>query len=114
MTQEKKITKLRIERLEKSRSGRSLCYIDQDIMYELGLSTGDIIEIRGKKKTTGIAVSSASDRGKGIIRLDGLQRLNAGATIGEYVSLQLAKVYPAIEIILTPPSRCRRTLLEEP
>ena len=102
MTQEKKITKLRIERLEKSRSGRSLCYIDQDIMYELGLSTGDIIEIRGKKKTTGIAVSSASDRGRGIIRLDGLQRLNAGATIGEYVSLQLAKVYPAIEIILTP------------
>ncbi|MHA2088558.1 MAG: CDC48 family AAA ATPase, partial [Promethearchaeota archaeon] len=36
------------------------------------------------------------------IRLDGLQRLNAGATIGEYVSLQLAKVYPAIEIVLTP------------
>jgi transitional endoplasmic reticulum ATPase len=102
MTQERKITKLRIERLEKSRSGRSLCYIDQDVMFELGLSTGDIIEIRGKKKTTGIAVSSASDRGKGIIRLDGLQRLNAGATIGEYVSLQLAKVYPAIEIVLTP------------
>ncbi|MFW9895423.1 MAG: AAA family ATPase, partial [Candidatus Thorarchaeota archaeon] len=102
MTQERKTTKLRIERLEKSRSGRSLCYIDQDVMFELGLSTGDIIEIRGKKKTTGIAVSSASDRGKGIIRLDGLQRLNAGATIGEYVSLKLAKVYPAIEIVLTP------------
>ncbi len=102
MTEERKMTKLRIERLEKSRSGRSLCYIDQDVMFNLGLSTGDIIEIRGKKKTTGIAVSSANDRGKGIIRLDGLQRLNAGATIGEYVSLQLAKVYPAIEIELTP------------
>ena len=102
MTEEKKITKLRIERLEKSRSGRSLCYIDQDVMLELGLSTGDIIEIRGKKKTTGIAVSSANDRGKNIIRLDGLQRLNAGATIGEFVSLKLAKVYPATEIVLTP------------
>ncbi len=105
MTQEKKIketTKLRIERLEKSRSGRSLCYIDQDVMFDLGLNTGDIIEIRGKKKTTGIAVSSAPDRGKGIIRLDGLQRLNAGATIGEYVSLQIAEVYPAIELVLTP------------
>jgi len=105
MTQERKIketTKLRIERLEKSRSGRSLCYIDQDVMFDLGLNTGDIIEIRGKKKTTGIAVSSAPDRGKGIIRLDGLQRLNAGATIGEYVSLQIAEVYPAIELVLTP------------
>jgi transitional endoplasmic reticulum ATPase len=97
-----KTIKLRIERLEKSRSGRSLCYIDQEVMFELGLNTGDIIEIRGKKKTTGIAVSSSTDRGKGIIRLDGLQRLNAGATIGEYVTIKLADVYPAIEVVLTP------------
>ncbi|MFX0104848.1 MAG: hypothetical protein ACFE75_05105, partial [Candidatus Hodarchaeota archaeon] len=94
--------KLRIERLEKSRSGRSLCYIDQDIMFNLQLNTGDIIEIRGKKKTTGIAVSSIADRAKGVIRLDGLQRLNAGATIGEFVTVQLADVYPAVEIELTP------------
>ncbi|MFW9829580.1 MAG: CDC48 family AAA ATPase [Candidatus Thorarchaeota archaeon] len=94
--------KLRIERLDKGRSGRSLCYIDQDIMLNLRLNTGDIIEIRGKKKTTGIAVSSVEDRGKGIIRLDGLQRLNAGATIGEYVTIKLAEIYPAIEIVLTP------------
>jgi len=97
-----KNSKLRIERLDKSRSGRSLCYIDQDIMFELGLNTGDIVEIRGKKKTTGIAVSSGSDRGRGIIRLDGLQRLNAGATIGKYVTVKLADVYPVVEIVLTP------------
>ena len=105
MTEERNIkesTKLRIERLAKGRSGRSLCYIDQDVMFDLGLNTGDIIEIRGKKKTTGIAVSSADDKGKGIIRLDGLQRLNVGATIGEFVSVKLTEVYPAIEIVLTP------------
>jgi len=105
MSQEKskdKKAKLRIERLEKSRSGRSLCYIDQDIMLNLELNTGDIIEIRGKKKTTCIAVSSVQDRGKGIIRLDGLQRLNAGATIGEFITIKLADVYPAVEIELTP------------
>jgi len=101
-TKEKKSAKLRIERLEKNRSGRSLCYIDQTIVNELGLSTGDIIELKGKKKTTGIIVSSIADKGKGIIRIDGLQRLNAGATIGEYVSVQLADVYPAEQIILTP------------
>ena len=98
----KKSAKLRIERLEKNRSGRSLCYVDQDKVNELGLSTGDIIEIRGKKKTTGIIVSSFADKGKGIIRIDGLQRLNAGATIGEFVSIQIADVYPAEQIILTP------------
>ena len=105
MTEERNIkesTKLRIERLAKGRSGRSLCYIDQDVMFDLVLNTGDIIEIRGKKKTTGIAVSSADDKGKGVIRLDGLQRLNVGATIGEFVSVKLTEVYPAIEIVLTP------------
>jgi len=99
---QRKELKVRIEELEKSRSGRSLCYIDPLILEELGLTTGNIIEIRGKKKTTGIVVSSVADREKGIIRLDGLQRLNAGATIGEYVTLKLAKVYPAKEIVLTP------------
>ena len=99
----RKETKLRIERLEKNRSGRSLCYIDQDAMNNLGLHTGDIIEITGnKKKTTGIVVTSVADKGKDIIRLDGLQRLNAGATIGEYVNIKLADVYPAEEIVLTP------------
>jgi transitional endoplasmic reticulum ATPase len=102
MTQEKKAIKLRIERLEKNRSGRSLCYVDQDALYRLGLSTGDIIEIRGKKKTTGIIVASVADKGRGIIRIDGIQRLNAGATIGEYVNIQLAEVYAAEEIVLTP------------
>ncbi|MFW9898497.1 MAG: CDC48 family AAA ATPase [Candidatus Thorarchaeota archaeon] len=102
MTQEKKAIKLRIERLEKNRSGRSLCYVDQDAIHQLGLSTGDIIEIRGKKKTTGIIVASVADKGKGIIRIDGIQRLNAGATIGEYVTIQLAEVFAAEEIVLTP------------
>ncbi|MFX1234787.1 MAG: CDC48 family AAA ATPase [Promethearchaeota archaeon] len=98
----KKEEKLRIEELDKSRSGRSLAYIDQNILEQLGLTTGNIIEIKGKKKTAGIVVSSINDRGKGIIRLDGLQRLNAGATIGEFVTIKAARVYPAEEIELTP------------
>ncbi|MFX1273552.1 MAG: CDC48 family AAA ATPase [Promethearchaeota archaeon] len=94
--------KLRIERLEKNRSGRSLCYVDQQVLEEIGISTGDIIELKGKKKTAAIVVASAGDKGKRIIRLDGLQRLNAGATIGEYINIKKAEVYPAGEIVLTP------------
>jgi transitional endoplasmic reticulum ATPase len=94
--------KLRIERLDKSRAGRSLAYVDQEILNQLGLNTGDIIEIRGKKKTAGIAVASAPEKGTGVIRLDGIQRLNSGATLGEFVVISPATVYPADEIILTP------------
>ncbi len=99
---DKKEIKARIERLEKNRSGRSLCYLDQDLLIALELSSGDIVEIRGKKSTTAIVVSSLADRGKGVIRLDGVQRLNAGATIGEFVTIRSAEVYPAEEVELTP------------
>jgi transitional endoplasmic reticulum ATPase len=96
---------LRIERLEKSRSGRSLCYVDQDVLRDLGINTGDIVKIIGKKITTGVAVSSVSDKGKGIIRLDGIQRLNTGSTIGEFVQIKPAPAIPAIEVELAPTRR---------
>jgi len=96
------IIKLRIERLEKEKSGRSLCYIDSEVMKELNISTGDIIVIKGKKKTPGIAVASTKDKGRNSIRLDGIQRLNAGATIGEFIEVKKAKVFIAQEVELTP------------
>jgi len=99
---EKKSASLRVERLESSRSGRSLCYIDQDTLDNLGLSTGDIIEIIGRKRTAGIAVASFADKGKEVIRIDGIQRLNLGSTIGEYVTIQPALSSPAREIELAP------------
>ncbi len=102
MSNDQSEIQLRIEQLDKNRSGRSLCYVDQDVLEKIGLATGDIIEIRGKKKTTAIVVASQQDRTKRVIRLDGLQRLNAGATIGEYVSIKKAEVVPANEIVLTP------------
>ncbi|MCK4238803.1 MAG: AAA family ATPase, partial [Candidatus Lokiarchaeota archaeon] len=93
---------LRIEKLESERSGRSLCYIDSDIIEKMGLSNGDIIEIFGKKKTAGLVVASREDRGKGTIKIDGLIRLNSGATIGETVTIKKAEVDEAREVVLTP------------
>lgn len=98
----KRTAELRVERLESSRSGRSLCYIDQGILDNMGLATGDIIEIVGRKRTAGIAVASFADKGKDIIRLDGIQRLNLGSTIGEFVTVQPTLASPAREIELAP------------
>ena len=97
-----KTAQLRIEKLEPSRSGRSLCYVDQSIMESLGIATGDIIEIIGKKRTAGIVVASFSDKGKEIIRIDGIQRLNLGSTIGEFVTIKPTLASPAREIELAP------------
>jgi len=97
-----KTAKLRIKRLEPSRSGRSLCYVDQSIMESLGIATGDIIEINGRKRTAGIVVASFADRGKEIIRIDEIQRLNLGSTIGEFVTVRYVNAEPAKEIELAP------------
>ena len=93
---------LRIEKLEPERSGRSLCYIDSEVVDRMGLSNGDIIEIFGKKNTAGLVVSSKTDQGKGTIKIDGLIRLNSGATIGEIVTIRQANVKEAREVLLTP------------
>ena len=97
-----KTARLRIESLESSRSGRGLCYVDQSIMGRLGLSTGDIIEIVGRNRTAGIIVENLADKGKEIIRIDGIQRLNLGSTIAEFVTIRYVNVEPAREIELSP------------
>jgi transitional endoplasmic reticulum ATPase len=98
----KKTAKLRVERLESTRSGRSLCYIDPAILDNMGLATGDMIEIIGRKRTAGIAVASLADKGKEVIRIDGIQRLNLGSTIGEFVTIRPTLASPAREIELAP------------
>lgn len=94
--------RLKIASLEASRSGRSLCYIDQNIMNDLRLSTGDIIEIFGRKRTAGIVVASLAEKGKNLIKIDGIQRKNLGSTIGEFVTIKPTLASPAREIELAP------------
>ena len=94
--------RVRIEELDNNRSGRSLCYLDEEIFERMRLRTQNIIEIQGNKKTTGIVVPSKSDRSKGIIRLDELQLLNAGAKVGDFIRINEADVFLAEEIELSP------------
>lgn len=84
--------------LRESLAGRSVCYLDQEIVKKMGADTGSIIEIKGKKLTTGITLSDVQERGKGLIRLDGLQRYNAGVTVGEHITIRLVEEVPAEEI----------------
>ena len=66
--------------------GRGIARIDYDTMGSLGASTGDIIEIKGKRRTVVKCLPLyPSDEGKGIVRVDGLVRNNAGIGIGDTV-----------------------------
>ena len=95
---------LRVEGVENDNTGRSSCYIDQNVVEKLQLLTGSIIEIKGNKRTTGIVIPSIPDKGKNIIRLNNLQQLNAGAKVGDFIRINKAAVFLAEEIELTPMS----------
>ena len=83
--------------------GRGTARIDYDTMASLGVSTGDIIEIKGKRRTVVKCLPLyPSDEGKGIVRLDGLVRNNAGIAIGDAINAKKVKAVPADKVIISP------------
>jgi transitional endoplasmic reticulum ATPase len=72
-------------------------------MDSLSASTGDVIEIRGKRRTVAKCLPLyPSDEGKGIVRVDGLVRNNAGVAIGDTVVVRKIKAVPAEKVIVAP------------
>ncbi|SPC34878.1 CDC48 family AAA ATPase [Candidatus Nitrosocaldus cavascurensis] len=83
--------------------GRRVARIDYESMDSLGASTGDIVEIKGKRRTVAKCLPLyPSDEGKGIIRIDGLVRNNAGVAIGDTVIVRKIKASPAEKVIVAP------------
>jgi transitional endoplasmic reticulum ATPase len=94
---------LRVGDAQQRDVGRGIARIDQKTMQKLGLSADDVIEIDGKRTTAAIARPAYSeDQDRGIIRIDGFTRKNAGAAINEYVLVRPGKVKDAVSVILAP------------
>src|SRR3546814_1614757 len=72
-------------------------------MAQLALAEGGVIEIVGKRSTPARAVYPyPEDEGLEIIRIDGLQRANAGAGSGEYVEIRKIESKPATRVVFAP------------
>jgi len=83
--------------------GRGIARIDQRTMQKLSISAGDVVEIAGKRTTAAIAWPAYSeDQDRGIIRIDGFTRKNAGVAINEYVVVRSGKVKNAVNVVLAP------------
>jgi len=83
--------------------GRGIARIDQKTMSKLGISAGDVVEIAGKRNTAAIAWPAYSeDQDRGLIRIDGFTRKNAGVAINEYVIVRPGKVKDATSVVLAP------------
>ena len=94
--------------------GRGLARLDPKDMAELGVEIGDVVEVLAKR-TTAVRVmpAHAELRGKHAIQIDGISRANAGASLGEQVTVRRVETHDARSVVLTPtdaPLRKERAL----
>ena len=95
--------KLQVANARPDDSGRGLARMPRARMNALGLSEGDVVEIVGKRATPARAVAPyAEDEGLDILRLDGLQRANAGVGSGDFVEVRRATSQAAQRVVFAP------------
>jgi len=83
--------------------GRGIARIDPEVMAKLDIQSGDVVEITGKNKVPAIVWPGyPEDRGKGLIRIDGNIRSNAGVGIDEKVKIRKVEAKPAEKVTLAP------------
>ena len=98
-----KQVKLQVATLRAEESGAGIARIPRTAMAELGLTEGDVVQISAKRDTAARVVAPyPEDEGLEVIRLDGLQRANAGAGAGDMVALSRAEMRPATRVTFAP------------
>ncbi len=82
---------------------RGVARIDYGAMGTLVASTGDVVEIKGKRRTVAKCLPLyPSDEGRGIMRIDGLIRNNGGVAIGDVAVVKVVKAPPAEKVVVAP------------
>ena len=83
--------------------GRGLVRLDSRARKELDVSTGDIVELRGKRTTAALVWQAhPQDEGMSIIRMDGYLRQNTGVALGDKVVVKKAELKSAKKVVLAP------------
>ncbi|HEY5605804.1 MAG TPA: CDC48 family AAA ATPase [Thermoplasmata archaeon] len=99
---------LRVAEAKPGDAGRGFVRIDPEVMKILEFSEGDIVLIEGSKTTAAsIRRGYPEDANRGVIRMDGMQRRNAGVGIDDKVGLRKALARAAEKVSLAPTEAIR-------
>jgi len=94
---------LRVAEARQEDVNRFIVRLSSEAMERLGVKTGDVIEIKGRKITAAIVWPAYDeDRDQEIIRMDGTIRHNAGVSLGEKVTVRKANEKEAKTVVLSP------------
>ncbi|EPF00328.1 CDC48 family AAA ATPase [Rhizobium grahamii] len=100
---DEQVLTLQVANMRPQDAGASIARLSAAAMSKVGVREGDLIELIGKRHTAAIAMQPyPDDEGLNIVRLDGLQRVNAGATSGDHIEVRKVEARPAAKVVLAP------------
>src|SRR5438034_7350115 len=105
---------LRVAEAKPADAGRGIVRIDTEVMKILEFKEGDVVLILAAKATAaGVRRGYPEDANRGVIRMDGTQRRNAGVRTDDKVGLRKALARPADKVSLAPTEPIRIMCGEE-
>ena len=105
---------LKIEESPQQHVGRGRAIIDPKIIEDQKWNSGQILELTYNKKThVKLWPGAPEEYGSGIIKIDGMTRLNIGAGIGDKISLKTVEAVNADQIVLSPTEKIAAEGLQE-
>ena len=100
---EKDFTEVTVKEATHDDAGRGIARVSIEVMKKLGLVSGDVIEIQGKRKAAAIIWPGfAQDTGGAILRIDGNIRGNVGTGIDEKVKIRKSDAAYAKKVVIQP------------
>ena len=94
---------LKIDEIPQQHVGRGRAIVDPKIIEDQKWNSGQILELTYNKKThVKLWPGSTKEYGSGIIKVDGITRLNIGAGIGDKISIKSVEAVNAEQIVLSP------------
>jgi transitional endoplasmic reticulum ATPase len=96
---------LQVARARPEDVGRGLARLSFNALRSLGMASGGVVEIVGKRRTAAVAMPlPADDRGLEILRIDGVLRSNAGVGLGDRAHVRRGNAVAAVRVRLAPAS----------
>ncbi len=99
---------IKVAELKSGETGRGIARLDPELMDILGIRVGDIVQIDGNRKTVAkVLRGTPEDANRGIIRIDGSTRRNAGVSLDERVNVKKVVAKNAEKITFSPTEQLR-------
>lgn len=96
--------KLNVIEARREDIGRGIVRLDPEMLRQINAAPGDILMVRGRNRTT-VAKAMPTfkeQRGQAVIQMDGVTRVNAGASLGQTVTVTRCSYAAARRVVMVP------------